>query len=106
MLVMAAVVGFMVASGVKDKETKHDVIRMLAPVGLVGGLFSVMMFFYYLQTLPINARIMLKAVLLPKYAAGMITVAMATGSLPRAHVDTAAVLSCGWLFPCFSSLRS
>lgn len=78
MLVMAAVVGFMVAAGVKDKELKHGVIRMLAPVGLIGGLFSVMMFFYYLQTLPINARIMLKAVLLPKYAAGMITVAMAT----------------------------
>lgn len=74
MLVMAAVVGFMVAAGMKDRELKHGVIRMLAPVGLVGGLFSVMMFFYYLQTLPENARVMLKAHLLPSYAAGMMAV--------------------------------
>lgn len=78
MLVMAAVVGFIVAAGMKDKDLRNGVIRMLAPVGLVGGLFSVMMFFYYLQTLPDNARIMLKAHLLPSYAVGMVAVVLAS----------------------------
>lgn len=78
MLVMAAVVGFLVAAGMRDVQLKHGVIRLIAPVGLIGGLFAIMMFFYYLQTLPENARIMLKAHLLPQYAYGMIAVAAAS----------------------------
>jgi len=78
MLVMATVVGFMVAAGIKDCELKRSVVRMLAPVGLVGGLFSVMMFLYYLQTLPVNAQVMLESHLLPRYALGMIAVAGVT----------------------------
>jgi hypothetical protein len=78
MLVMAAVVGLMVVPGVKDKALRTSVVRLIAPVGLVGGLFSVIMFLYYLQTLPENAHIMLEAHLLPVYAAGMIAVAAVT----------------------------
>jgi hypothetical protein len=78
MLVMATVVGFMVAAGIKDQDLKRSVVRMVAPVGLVGGLFSVMMFLYYLQTLPTNARVMLESHLLPQYAAGMIGIALVT----------------------------
>jgi hypothetical protein len=75
MLVMAAIVGFMVVAGVKDKALRNSVIQLMAPVGLIGGLFSVIMFLYYLQTLPPNALIMLKAHLLPSYGTAMIVVA-------------------------------
>ena len=51
---------------------------MLAPIGLVGGLFAVMMFLYYLRTLPYNAQVMLNAYLLPVYAREMIFVFGAT----------------------------
>ena len=53
-------------------------VRFLAPIGLTGGLFSVMMFLYYLQTLPGNAKVMLDVHLLPVYANGMIAVFVAT----------------------------
>lgn len=78
MLVMAAVVGLMVASRMQDLALRKSVVRMLAPVGLIAGLFAVMMFLYYLQTLPNNARVMLNAHLLPVYARGMIAVTVAT----------------------------
>ena len=78
MFVMAAVVGLIVAAGIKDQALKQDVIRLITPVGLLGGLFAVMMFLYYLQTVPDNARIMLRSHLLPQYAAGMVVVAAAT----------------------------
>ncbi|CCB64913.1 MULTISPECIES: cytochrome c [unclassified Hyphomicrobium] len=78
MLVMAAIVGLMVVPGVKDKALRASVVRLIAPVGLVGGLFSVVMFLYYLQTLPNNAHVMLQAHLLPVYAHAMIGVAAVT----------------------------
>ncbi|HEY8066861.1 MAG TPA: cytochrome c [Methylosinus sp.] len=78
MLVMAVVVGFIVASGMKDTDLKVSVMRLLAPIGVVGGFFAVMMFLYYLQTLPNNALIMLRSHLLPRYADGMIAVFVAT----------------------------
>ena len=74
MLVMAVVVGLMVASRMKDLELRRSVVKFLAPIGLVGGLFSVMMFLYYLQTLPNNAIVMLNTHLLPVYAQGMVAV--------------------------------
>ncbi|WP_246721628.1 cytochrome c [Methylosinus sp. H3A] len=89
MFVMAVVVGFVVASGVKDTALKTSVIRMLAPIGIVGGFFAVMMFLYYLQTLPTNALVMLRSHLLPRYADGMILV----------FVVTTLYLSIGWARP-------
>lgn len=82
MLVMATVVGLMVTAGMKDKSEvlRKSVVRTLTPVGLIGGAFSVMMFFYYLQTLPYNARIMLDSHLLPKYALGMSAVVAVTAA--------------------------
>jgi hypothetical protein len=76
MLVMATVVGLMVVSAMKDKSDtlKKDVVRTLTPVGLLGGAVAVIMFFYYLQTLPPNAKVMLDTHLLPRYANGMIAV--------------------------------
>lgn len=74
MFVMAVVVGLMVASRMKDLELRRSVVRFLAPIGLVGGLFAVMMFLYYLQTLPHNAIVMLNTHLLPVYAQGMVAV--------------------------------
>ena len=78
MLVMATVVGLMVASRMADADLRCSVVRFLAPIGLVGGLFAVMMFLYYLQTLPGNAKVMLDVHLLPVYANGMIAVFVAT----------------------------
>ena len=78
MLVMSAVVGLMVAAWQKDAQLKRSVARMLAPVGLVGGLFAVMMFLWYLQTLPYNATVMLNTHLLPVYMNGMIGVFVGT----------------------------
>jgi len=74
MLVMAVVVGLMVASRIKDLDLRRSVVRFLAPIGLTGGLFAVMMFLYYLQTLPENAVVMLNTHLLPVYAKGMVAV--------------------------------
>jgi hypothetical protein len=74
MLVMAVVVGLMVASRMTDLALRKSVIRFLTPIGLGGGLLAVMMFLYYLQTLPNNAIVMLNTHLLPVYAQGMIAV--------------------------------
>lgn len=74
MFVMAVVVGLMVASRIKDMELRRSVVKFLAPIGLVGGLFALMMFLYYLQTLPHNAIVMLNTHLLPIYAQGMVAV--------------------------------
>ncbi|MDM7456775.1 MAG: cytochrome c [Tepidimonas sp.] len=74
MMVMAVVVGLMVASRMKDLELRRSVVKFLTPIGLVGGLFAVMMFLYYLQTLPNNAIVMLNTHLLPVYAQGMVAV--------------------------------
>ena len=74
----AAIVGLIVAAGIRDQGLKRDVIRLITPVGLLGGLFAVMMFLYYLQTVPDNARIMLGSHLLPQYATGMVAVAAVT----------------------------
>jgi cytochrome c553 len=74
MLVMAVVVGLMVASRMKDLALRRSVVKFLAPIGLGGGLFAVMMFLYYLQTLPNNAIVMLNTHLLPVYAQGMVAV--------------------------------
>jgi mono/diheme cytochrome c family protein len=89
MLVMAAVVGLMVASRMRDQALRKSVTRMLVPVGLIGGLFAVMMFLYYLQTLPYNAVVMLNAHLLPVYAKGMVAV----------FVVATAYLIFAWLRP-------
>jgi mono/diheme cytochrome c family protein len=89
MLVMAAVVGLMVASRMRDQALRKSVTRMLVPVGLIGGLFAVMMFLYYLQTLPYNAIVMLNAHLLPVYAQGMVAV----------FVVATAYLIFAWLRP-------
>ena len=64
-------------------------MRLLAPIGVVGGFFAVMMFLYYLQTLPGNALIMLRSHLLPRYADGMIAV----------FVVTTLYLLIGWARP-------
>jgi len=78
MLVMSAVVGLMVLSWQRDKALKRSVARLLAPVGLGGGLFAVMMFLWYLQTLPHNATVMLNTHLLPVYLQGMVAVFLGT----------------------------
>lgn len=94
MLVMASVVGMMVASRMKDQSLRRSVVRFLAPIGLVAGLFGVMMFLYYLQTLPDNARVMLNVHLLPVYAQGMAAV----------FVATTAYLILAWLKPLWVNL--
>ena len=38
MFVMAAVVGLIVAAGIKDLRLKREVIRLITPVGLLGGI--------------------------------------------------------------------
>ena len=78
MLVMATVVGLIVASRLDDQALRRSVVKFLTPIGLIAGLFAVMMFFYYLQTLPDNARGMLSVHLLPVYAQGMVAVFVAT----------------------------
>ena len=60
------------------RNMRRSVVRFLAPIGLVGGLFAVMMFLYYLQTLPANAIVMLHTHLLPVYARGMVAVFVVT----------------------------
>lgn len=74
MFVMATLVGLMVASRLTDLDLRRSVVRFLVPIGLVGGLFAVMMFLYYLQTLPNNALVMLHSHLLPIYAHEMVAV--------------------------------
>lgn len=78
MFVMASVVGIVVASCMKEAEIRKSVTRLLAQVGLIGGFFAVMMFLWYLQTLPNNAQVMLHAQLLPRYQNGMLAVFLST----------------------------
>ncbi len=78
MLVMAAVVGLLVLSRQAEADLRERVARILAPIGLGGGLLAVVMFMWYLQTLPRNAQLMLNAHLLPVYMKGMIAVFIAT----------------------------
>lgn len=78
MLVMATVVGLLVLSRQTDQALRVQVARILAPIGLGGGLMAVMMFMWYLQTLPHNAQLMLNAHLLPLYMKGMVAVFVAT----------------------------
>lgn len=78
MLVMAAVVGLLVATRMPEDLLRRQVTRLLARVGLAGGFFAVMMFFWYLSTLPDNARVMLESHLWPKYRNGMLAVFLAT----------------------------
>lgn len=78
MLVMATVVGLLVLSRQVDDALRIQVTRILAPIGLGGGLLAVMMFMWYLQTLPNNAQLMLTAHLIPMYMKGMVAVFTAT----------------------------
>jgi len=98
MLVLAALVGLIITSRIDDGSLREYTTRFLAPVGLCGGLFGVMMFLYYLQTLPNNAAVMLSAHLLPIYGRDMIavftltTIYLATAWWkPRLIVSTVAV---------------
>jgi len=78
MLVMATLVGLIVVSRMKEIDLRYNVVRILVPIGLGGGLFAVMMFMYYLQTLPPNATIMLNTYLLPMYSQAMVAVFVIT----------------------------
>lgn len=78
MLVMATVVGLLVLSRQADPDLRQRVARILAPIGLAGGFLSVLMFMWYLQTLPHNAQLMLTVNLIPVYMKGMIAVFAAT----------------------------
>ncbi len=89
MLVMAAIVGLVVASRVRDRAQRREIIRLVAPVGLSGGAIAVLMFFAYLHTLPQNAIVMLNTHLLPVYGRGMLAV----------FIVTASWLMFCWVFP-------
>ncbi|KOR30582.1 cytochrome C [Achromatium sp. WMS2] len=89
MLVIASVVGLVVASGLKEQELRISVVRLLAPIGLGAGLFTVMMFLYYLQTLPSNAHTMLRVHLLPMYEKQMIAI----------FIFTSLYLIFAWFYP-------
>lgn len=89
MLVLAAVVGLVVASRLPNVDLRKDVVRFLTPIGLGAWLFAVMMFPYYLQTLPNNARVMLNSYLLPSYQEELVAVV----------VVTLAYLTFAWLQP-------
>lgn len=89
MLVLASVVGLMVASRLQDAELRRSVVRFLAPVGLIGALLATAMFLLYLRTLPQNAQVMLTSHLLPVYAQGVLAV----------YAATMVYLSFAWLRP-------
>lgn len=74
MLVMAALVGLIVASRIRDIQLRSSVVRFLVPTGLSGGVVAVGMFLYYLKTLPTNALVMLSTHLLPVYEKAMVAV--------------------------------
>jgi mono/diheme cytochrome c family protein len=74
MLVMAAIVGLVIASRVGEPIQRREIIGLVAPVGLVGGAIAVPMFFCYLHTLPQNAIVMLDTHLLPVYGRQMVAV--------------------------------
>jgi mono/diheme cytochrome c family protein len=78
MLVMATVVGLLVLSRHLDTAMRERVTRILAPIGLAGGLLAVLMFMWYLQTLPHNAQLMLTVNLMPMYMKGMVAVFVTT----------------------------
>lgn len=78
MFVMAGAVGILVATRMKEWETRRTVTRLLAQIGLAGGFFAAIMFIWYLQTLPDNAQVMLRSQLLPQYQGAMLGVLLST----------------------------
>ncbi|WP_133492998.1 cytochrome c [Alcanivorax sp. 24] len=80
MLVMAVIVGLMIAGSMREKSPalRIEAVRTIVPMGILGGALAVLMFFYYLETLPYNAKVMLHSHLLPRYAAGMVLVVTIT----------------------------
>ncbi|VVM08271.1 cytochrome ubiquinol oxidase subunit I [Methylacidimicrobium tartarophylax] len=61
MCVAAAVVGSIVVAGVREKERRTEIARFIAKMGFVGLAALVPLFFWYVQTLPPTAKIILAA---------------------------------------------
>ncbi|WP_322094003.1 cytochrome ubiquinol oxidase subunit I [Paraburkholderia bannensis] len=80
MLVMAAIVGLMIVSRVREPALRREIVGLVAPAGLAGGAIAVLMFFCYLHTLPQNAIVMLNTHLLPVYGREMLAVFFVTTS--------------------------
>ncbi|WP_019937107.1 cytochrome c [Bordetella sp. FB-8] len=78
MFVMASVVGLIVASRLRDADLQRSVVRLLAQVGLAGGLLMALMSFFYVRTLPRSAILLLDFRLLPAYARDMAAVLAVT----------------------------
>lgn len=78
MFVMASVVGLIVASRLRDAGTRRGIVRLLAAVGLAGGLFMALMSLFYVRTLPHNAIVLLDFRLLPDYARDLAAVLAVT----------------------------
>lgn len=79
MFVMASVVGLIVASRLREADLQRSVVRLLARVGLAGGLLMALMSFFYVRTLPRSAILLLDYRLLPAYARDLAAVLAVTG---------------------------
>ncbi|MBF6058769.1 MULTISPECIES: c-type cytochrome [Thiomicrorhabdus] len=68
MFAIAGAVGGILAATMKDKEVRIEITRFLSKMGIAGVFLGLIMWMWYVQTLPENARIIMQTQL-PSYIA-------------------------------------
>lgn len=71
MFAIAGVVGTILASKMDVPEQRKEIARFLAKVGIAGALGTLVMFMWYIQTLPENAKVVLTTQI-PSYFAPLV----------------------------------
>lgn len=67
MFAIAGAVGGILAATMKNREVRVEITRFLSKMGLAGLFLGVVMWMWYVQTLPENARIIMETQMGPKY---------------------------------------
>ncbi|MGD9499686.1 c-type cytochrome [Halothiobacillus sp.] len=67
MFAVAGAVGGIIASTLKDRETRIEITRFLSKMGLAGLVLMSFMFMWYTLTLPDNARLIMDTQMMPRY---------------------------------------
>ncbi|MHB9021369.1 MAG: c-type cytochrome [Halothiobacillus sp.] len=78
MFAVAGAVGGIIAATMKDRETRIEITRFLSKMGLAGLFLLVVMFMWYTETLPPNARLIMETLMVPRYGKFLLGVLLAT----------------------------
>lgn len=78
MFAVAGAVGGIIASTMKNRETRIEITRFLSKMGLAGMFLMLVMFMWYTATLPPNARLIMDTQMMPKYGSTLAALLIAT----------------------------